>query len=371
MDSSTKPSRTSAPYGQACMNCVRAKSRCMLREEGTCERSIYFTSGKQFLGMLSSLARSLVSDLRLDKPENPSLCPSIQPATVKVARSPESRRALLACFALSTIISTTFKYDSMPWLPQLDNDCNRLQADGASESDQILVAIVRASKMCLRAADVGRYLFDDPDSSRHVALHIGHLSSELDQFRSTLSGEQLQHSKTTVSINELAMLQPSSPSAAPSLILDFKRSDYLMACLEACRTCTDYFLLQGFLRVSGPIKLLFGYCIKVIFKLATFQDPIWNTAVVKESVDLLALLERCAVAAERANDTLKEETGEDSVFLIAAKTLRETAPQWRVPAPAVGMGDGVVGDGWIGNDGMDVSMMDFSDEFWLNAPFNL
>jgi hypothetical protein len=37
---STKPGRTPAPYGQACVHCVKAKSRCMLREGGTCERLV-------------------------------------------------------------------------------------------------------------------------------------------------------------------------------------------------------------------------------------------------------------------------------------------------------------------------------------------
>jgi hypothetical protein len=144
-----------------------------------------------------------------------------------------------------------------------------------------------------------------------------------------------------------------------------------MACLETCRTCTEYYLSLDFLRIGGPIKLLFGYCIKVIFQLATFQDPVWNTEVVRETVDLLGLLERCAVAADRANTTLRDETGEDSVFSMAAKTLRETAPQWKVPGSTVESGNVAVLQDCMGDGGMDMSMMDFSDNFWLYAPFNL
>jgi hypothetical protein len=32
--------KTSAPYGHACMNCVKAKVRCMVRDEAGCERSV-------------------------------------------------------------------------------------------------------------------------------------------------------------------------------------------------------------------------------------------------------------------------------------------------------------------------------------------
>jgi hypothetical protein len=32
--------KTPAPYGQACVNCVKAKCRCMVREGGVCERYV-------------------------------------------------------------------------------------------------------------------------------------------------------------------------------------------------------------------------------------------------------------------------------------------------------------------------------------------
>jgi hypothetical protein len=53
--------------------------------------------------MLAGLARSLVSDLRLDKSQNPSWCPAVGPYEEdRIVRSNESRRAHVACFALST-----------------------------------------------------------------------------------------------------------------------------------------------------------------------------------------------------------------------------------------------------------------------------
>lgn len=163
-------------------------------------------------------------------------------------------------------------------------------------------------------------------------------------------------------------MQPPTLTQTPNLTIDYRRSDFLMACLAACRTCTEFYLSLDFLHISGSFKLLFGYCIKVIFKLATFQDPIWDTSVVRETVDILGLVERCAIAAERANTTLKAETGEDSVFSTAAKTLRDTAPQWKVPGHTVASGNLAVVEGWMGDGGMDMSMMDWSDNFWLHAP---
>lgn len=66
----------------------------------TYSRSVYFTGSGQFLGMFSGLARTLVSDLRLDRPcWYPSLGPVVEDTSI---RSNEKRRAVLGCFALTT-----------------------------------------------------------------------------------------------------------------------------------------------------------------------------------------------------------------------------------------------------------------------------
>jgi hypothetical protein len=57
--------KTPAPYGQACVNCVKAKCRCIVREGGVCERYVgplcfqlrnYARSYSMISGALSSHA---------------------------------------------------------------------------------------------------------------------------------------------------------------------------------------------------------------------------------------------------------------------------------------------------------------------------
>lgn len=119
--------------------------------------------------------------------------------------------------------------------------------------------------------------------------------------------------------------------------------------------------------------LLFSYCLKTLHKLSTLQDFIWDTTVAKQMVDVVGLLESCAVSAEESNARLKEQTGEDSVFLKAARTLREMAPNWRVAVahePSSNVGATAV-ETWPAVDHMDLSLLDFSGDFWLNAPFDI
>ena len=67
-------------------------------------RSMYFTAGKQFLVMLAGLARTLLNDLRLDKPTGLGACPSVLPyAETKPPRNNDSRRALVACFTMTAM----------------------------------------------------------------------------------------------------------------------------------------------------------------------------------------------------------------------------------------------------------------------------
>jgi hypothetical protein len=176
-----------------------------------------------------------------------------------------------------------------------------------------------------------------------------------------------------VSIYELAMFPSISATPQASPILDYKRIDYMMQCVQSCKICTDYYLNVDLIHITVASGLIYSYCIKTLHKLSTLQDPQWDSTVVSEIFDAADLFERCAVAADLCNVKLKEETGEDSVFRIAAKMLRETAPTWRVSGaqemPAQGGGDVGLG-GWNSLEGMDLPSVDFSDDFWMTAAFN-
>jgi hypothetical protein len=145
-------------------------------------------------------------------------------------------------------------------------------------------------------------------------------------------------------------------------------------CLQTCKNCTESYLNSDLIYTTIGSGLIFSYCAKTLHKLSTLQDPHWHTGLVPETVDVVGLLERCADAAERSNEILKAETGEESVFVMAAKTLREMAPTWRVSdtyEQTQLSGSGAVISGWNGGEAMDLPMVDLSDDFWLSGLFNI
>ena len=115
--------------------------------------------------------------------------------------------------------------------------------------------------------------------------------------------------------------------------------------------------------------LIFTYCLKVLFKLSTLQDPLWDTSIVKATVDIVQIIQECAVAADRGNAELKEQTGEDSVLVAAAEVMRATAPNWRLPEQNIVTPRSGLMPTWNPGDTSDISSMDFTDDFWLQGTF--
>ncbi|KAF9694270.1 hypothetical protein EKO04_007851 [Ascochyta lentis] len=341
--------------------------------------SLSFTHGKPFLGVMIGLARPLISDLKLDRGPNSVRCPGSNPPHLidneeNSIQTNAGRRAYIACFALSVIVSTTMKYDAMRWSSQLESACCILSAHSEVEGDRILVALARLSKVALEAGDVYRQVSDDPDTTVHPAFSIAPLKCSLKQTKDSLTSEQLQHSSVITymyaaeaAIYELALLQPTT------LLMHYcdhnqKRIEYLTGLLQTCKACTEHFLAFDLSRITAPLMIMFGYSVKLFYCLLTLQNRGWDTALARLTMDPIVVFERAIQHCENTNNVLKLETGEDSVFKQAAETMRATAPRWRVPAEqdttslhldslTSGIDFGVI----------DLPSLEFSDDFWLNG----
>lgn len=120
----------------------------------------YFTAARPSLGMFSSVARSLVFDLRLDRPGGAIFmgCPKvpslIEQPELSATRTDEERRALVSCFSLSAMVTMSLKYEPMRWSPQIEDSCRRLSQNFDIPGDQVLVAITRISKVSVEASNM-------------------------------------------------------------------------------------------------------------------------------------------------------------------------------------------------------------------------
>lgn len=360
---------------------------------------MYSTQGRSSLVSMSGLARSLISDLKLDKPPFQAGCPSNGPIIEdRGPRTNDERRALLACFALSATVCLTFKYDSMRWSTQVEEACHRLSQDAETEGDKILVYIARIARLSVSAAEMSRRAAEDPMFGRHAILNVGSLRAALEELKAALPGELSDHStiitylySAEVGIYELALYyHPASPSTLTNSLsllqpeMESRRVTYLTTLLLTCRSYTEFFLASDIIYMTATSMLVFPYCIKIAHKLQTLKIPGWDPAFVNATLDPVRCVERAAQAAEVGNKVLKARISSDTVFKTLAENLWKSAPLWRVNLDAedaaemeTNMGIGNVrtehahfsGNGSYFNDGwMDP---DFPSDFWLAGTFDL
>lgn len=153
-------------------------------------------------------------------------------------------------------------------------------------------------------------------------------------------------------------------------MFDHRRVEYLMAFLHLCKQCTEQYLKFDFINITTPTSVVFTHSLRNLHKLSTLTEAGWDPLIVRQTVNIVEILELCAVGAERVNAKIEEELGEHSVFAIAAKSVRESAPpNWRAQNPELPDGEDTAMQGFT--ESLDFPFEDFSDDFWSNPPFYL
>jgi hypothetical protein len=143
-----------------------------------------------------------------------------------------------------------------------------------------------------------------------------------------------------------------------------------MAFLHLCKQCTEQYLNLDFINITTPTSVVFTHSLRSLHKLSTLPDAGWDPSIARQTVNIVELLDLCAAEAERVDAKIKEELGEESVFAMAAKSVRDSAPpSWRAPNSEPQDGGGTVMQGFT--ETLDLPFADFSDDFWLNPPFYL
>lgn len=175
-----------------------------------------------------------------------------------------------------------------------------------------------------------------------------------------------------ISAYELAFLQASSISSEISL-LDHKYTDCLTALLRVSQKCANHFLELDIASNTAPTQLVFSHSLKILHYLLTLQDVRWNSAMIVGSIDLSTLLECTAASAEQANAKLRELVNEETVFAIAAQSLRDMAPKWRKVRQDQEPTDSTHGADWTAGQEYDLHtdiFVNLSDGFWADQPLS-
>ena len=170
---------------------------------------------------------------------------------------------------------------------------------------------------------------------------------------------------TEAMVHETALSKGSAIVNCPG----FQRLDSLYACLHATKCWFDVFLNLSpalYVGFSVPVFTQSARCIMTLFKLRTFDDPIWDRELVQNTASLSFILAQIIerytqvkVMADLDHGASKDE----DTFSRTARTLSAIKTWWDAKVAAE-LKDSMVLDETLGDINMDCL-----DDTWLRDIF--
>ncbi|RAK88970.1 hypothetical protein BO79DRAFT_147688 [Aspergillus costaricaensis CBS 115574] len=363
------------------------------------------------LSRMIMLAMSMVYDLQLDKkppppPEVPIIAkmapglggPEQSASDDSLQEVLEQHRAVLACFVLSSIISSTFRRTvPLPWTPQMEQALNLIDTNKEHPSDeyftiQIRLQILAQKALSLRDPDETNTSTTSTTTPSATTMYLNILHNQLNNLQSSIPPHlphrdllHLQTHYTSLLLHETPHLTSSStPLLPPFTTTTPSPLTTLIHSLQAIKSWLSTFQTLPAPTITGfPFFMWFQLvrCIVLLKHLSTFDDPAWDRDAVRQEVDMLELLEWMGEKAEMAS-VEAGEMSDDDLFQRVGRMLR-LAREWVVrkvrgegdgwvPGDGSSNGDGVgSGDGDGGMTGMDLDMtgmdLDMTDMAWMHA----
>ncbi|KAK7966151.1 uncharacterized protein PG986_000428 [Apiospora aurea] len=316
--------------------------------------------------------------------------------------SNETRRALLACFIICTNICSFMKFDVVQWSPPLSDCMTKLAESRETPADEVLIALAKIGKV---SEDVSRQ-FKGPEDREKAAppyLLVKAFLDSLQQVKEGFSPEVLQNDvvitniqSTRILIYELAVShQPPSVYSG----FEYRRIEYLHACLQATKSYLDNFRVLDASSIPmccSSILFHFACTMKVLYRLLLLEDPGWDRAAARKEADIVYYLEQAAAKFEQAHQVagIDNADSEGDLFKRAGAALRLTMPTWRAALdqisgeaggaaggsnmapgggaggqPGAGAGAGAGGGLPGGHHSVDTMLMESMEDNWLSEMF--
>ncbi|PIG83065.1 C6 transcription factor [Aspergillus arachidicola] len=279
-----------------------------------------FLGRADLVSRLMMLAISLVYDLRLFKPSPPDVQvmmaisqgqaqdPRPGPNAETLCSLSEGRRAVLACFVLSSNLSSHLgRQDALNWTPQMEEALHMLTINGPCPTDELFVLQVRLQLFKQKAdnvrqrGEVGctRTETDPATVSLPHLLYFKMLRRQLQELRSSfqtnLHQSDILHAHAQyveLYVNQLAYSMTHKPQPINiSGRLGFERFECLWQSVENIRLWLDSFDAIDHSTLIGQPFHFWSQMIMsltLLKYLSTLQDPEWDCQAVRNTVPLIS-----------------------------------------------------------------------------------
>ncbi|QRD91099.1 C6 transcription factor [Aspergillus flavus] len=282
-----------------------------------------FLGRADLVSRLMMLATSLVYDLRLFRPSPPDVQVMMaisqgqdeearqHPNTETPFSLAEGRRAVLACFVLSSNLSSHLgRQDALNWTPKMEEALQMLTLNGPCPTDKLFVLQVRLQLLKQKAENVRHgggvgctHTETDPATvSLPHLLYFKMLRRQVQELRSSFRTDLHQidilhaHAQyIELYINQLAYSMTYEPQPLNiSGRLGFERFECLWQSVEDIKVWLDSF---DAIHHSTLIGQPFHFWSQMIMSLtllkylSTLQDPEWDCQAVRNAVPLISTID--------------------------------------------------------------------------------
>ncbi|KAL2864261.1 Zn(II)2Cys6 transcription factor domain-containing protein [Aspergillus lucknowensis] len=280
------------------------------------------------LGIQNPSARSKIIALYVHTNEEESSLPS--------STTMEVRRAVLACFLITSIISTSMQItDALRWTPFMDECLETLEEQQECLNDEILAQQVRLQLVTqeLNSGPLAATL-----NSTHAlpAFYLRSMHAQLQSGQPRLAPDSqsyrillLHHHYTALILNEATTL---TKNPLDSRSLNFQQLEHLHACLEATKAWFDLFLTippAEYIGFPFSIFAQLEHNLLILYQMSTLEDPSWDTSTVRQKIDVLSTLDTVIqnMSQAAALAALDDEPNSDIISQLA-KMYRPVRISW-------------------------------------------
>ncbi|RAL03034.1 Zn(II)2Cys6 transcription factor domain-containing protein [Aspergillus ibericus CBS 121593] len=258
------------------------------------------------LSRVTQLAMTVVFDLRLNKPlsEDSNLLPVGLHGACAPSKEPtrtlEERRAVLA------VSSYLAQIDPMQWTSYMDECLDVLSQSKESRYDEVLAHQVRLQRIANEVESIR-----GGSTAVPLPFYLEALQRKVNEVKKAISPE-LQQERTLLApiyYTELSIF--GLIRARKEGIPDFQRLEALHGCLTTAKLAIDRFFeipAIEYPSISFPFFGYFARTIVVLFKLSILNDPIWDTVLMRSTIDVLQVMDRLISNLQQARAAAGDES---------------------------------------------------------------
>ncbi|GAD91479.1 glucose-methanol-choline (gmc) oxidoreductase [Paecilomyces variotii No. 5] len=335
---------------------------------GRCQRQMYNTAQiKPYMHVYTQLAVAVIYGLGLNK------------------HPPKESHAFHGCnptyhlFPKATPSSArTMEEHTLRWTSHMDESLQILAEKQEYPTDIVLVQLVKLQLITEKAAQGPWNQWFAENAHSHEpppAFYLHALQSQVLEVVNKIPPE-LQHNEMVLMQKHYTELtiQEVSLSRAPimSNITGFQRLESLYSCLSSAKAFMDIF------RNTTPAELVgmpfstfsqFGNCLIVLYKLSTLEDPAWDKSMVRNTADVLLIIDEVLQTMGHITEFVAGPGQEDRTFLKGAMLMRSLRQKWAENmSPASGDGDTSL-NRQDPEDILGSFQLGWPDDAWLNDIF--